>query len=130
MPKAHLIFTKYANSYKVDIPNLEELSVEQIKELQEFVAFRHGMFDFNTYSFKIQKTFEYDSFVSLVEHLGIACRCEENKDIYKEHPRIGFGQYKGMLLTDLPDSYLLWLKDNYHGEQKEFIKKEINKRKL
>lgn len=130
MPKAQLVFTNYAHSYKVNIPNLEELSVEQIKQLQEFVEFRNGMFDFNSYSFKIQKKIEYDDFVNLVQGLGIECNCKETKRVYKEVARIGFGQYKGMPVSDLPDSYLLWLKNNYHGEQKDVFSKEISKRGL
>jgi len=126
--KAHFIFHKYAHAYKVEIPNLEELSVEQIKEIQNFVSFRNGIFDFNNYSFKIQKTLEYEAFVSLIEKLGFDCKCEERKRVYKEIPRIGFGQYKGMYISDLPDSYLMWLKNNYHGEQKELFLKEISKR--
>lgn len=130
MPKAHLVFKSHKKFYTVDIPNLEELSVSQIKELQDFVAFRNGIFDFNTYSFKIQKTMEYDDFLSLVEHLGIDCKCEEKRTKYKEIHRVGFGQYKGMPVSDLPDSYLLWLKSNYHGEQKDIFLEEISKRKL
>ncbi|MCW9026007.1 MAG: DUF3820 family protein [Thiovulaceae bacterium] len=130
MPKAHLVFTKYANSYRVDIPNLEELSVEQIKELQEFVSIRHGMFDFNTYSFKIQKNIEFEEFVKLVTELNIECECGENIQYAKPAFRISFGQYKGMFVSDLPDSYLLWIKSNYHGEQKDIFLKEIKKRNL
>lgn len=130
MSKAELVFTKYEHSYKVDIPNLEQLDVEQIKQLQEFVSFRNGMFDFNTYSFKIQKNIEYNDFVTLVQKLGIECRCKENRALEQDIPRIGFGQYKGMYLSDLPDSYLLWLKGNYHGEQKELILSEISRRKI
>jgi len=130
MVKAQLVFTKYAHSYKVDIPNLEELSVQQIKQLQDFVSFRNGMFDFDTYSFKIQKTLEYHEFVKLIKELNIESTCKENRELYKEIPRVGFGQYKGMPISDLPDSYLLWLKSNYHGEQKDIFLKEITKRKL
>lgn len=130
MAKAKLIFTKYTHSYKVDIPNLEDLSVEQIRELQNFVSFRNGMFDFNTYSFKIQKTLEYEEFVKLVKELGLDAICSENMELYKEVSRVGFGQYKGMPVSDLPDSYLLWLKSNYHGEQKDIFLKEISRRKI
>ncbi len=130
MPKAHLVFKSYKKFYTVNIPNLEELSVEQIKELQDFVSFRNGIFDFNNYSFSIQKTMEYNDFVSLVNHLGIDCKCEEKIELYKEIHRVGFGQYKGMPVCDLPDSYLLWLKNNYHGDQKDIFLKEIEKRKI
>ncbi len=130
MRKAHLVFTKYINSFRVDIPNLEELSVTQIKELQEFVAFRNGMFDFNTYSFTIHKTLEYDDFFKLINELNIEAVCEENRKSFKEIERVSFGQYKGMPVSDWPDSYLLWLKSNYHGDQKEIFLQEIQNRKL
>ena len=48
MNKAHLIFTKYTNSFSVHIKNLEQLSVEQIQQIEHFVDARKGLFDFNT----------------------------------------------------------------------------------
>ncbi len=129
MGKAYLVFTKYANSYSVRIPNLEQLSVEQIQELQHFVSSRNGIFDFNSYSFIIQKRVEFNEFVSLINYSKIDARCEENIIIKKSYPRIGFGQYKGMQYNELPDSYMLWLKSNYRGYERENIEAELKRRK-
>ncbi len=130
MVKAHLIFTHYQNSYSVYIPNLERLSVEQIQELQHFVDVRKGVFDFEKYTFVIQKRLEFVEFLSLINSLGIKAVCEENFIVKKAQPRVGFGQYKGMLYNELPDSYLIWLKTNYHGADRAIIDSELKKRKL
>ncbi len=130
MSKAHLVFTHYANSYSVRIPNLEQLSVEQIQELQNFVSSRNGIFDFNTYSFVIQKRVEFSEFVSLLNHSNIDARCEENVIIKQSYPRIGFGQYKGMQYNELPDSYMLWLKTNYRGFERDAIDVELKRRSI
>ncbi|WP_373002639.1 putative quorum-sensing-regulated virulence factor [Sulfurimonas sp.] len=130
MTKAHLVFTKYHNSYRVDVKNLEQLSVEQIQELQRFVENRKGVFDFASYSFVIQKRIEYYEFIALIEHTDIKARCEENIIEVRSQPRVGFGQYKGMQYSDLPDSYMLWLKTNYRGYGRELIEAELKKRNL
>ena len=44
------IFTKYSKSFSVHIKNLEQLTVEQIQEIESFVKVRNGIFDFNTYT--------------------------------------------------------------------------------
>ena len=130
MPKAELIFTHFHNSYSVSIPNLEKLSVEQIKELEYFVSSRNGIFDFETYSFVIQKRLELYEFSALINHLGIDARIQERIIIKETEPRIGFGQYKGMHYSELPNSYMLWLKTNYKGFDKKKIDKELRKRNL
>ncbi len=130
MPKAHLVFTSRFNSYSVHITNLEKLSVEQIQELELFTSSRNGIFDFNTYSFSIQKRLGFSEFVSLVESLGINANIEENVIVQKTQPRISFGQYKGMQYNELTNSYMLWLKGNYWGKDREFIDKELKKRNL
>jgi len=128
--KAHLIFTHFKNSYSVYIPNLELLSVEQIQELQKFVDFRKGIFDFHRYSFLIQKRLEFPEFLSLIKHSEINAVCEENLIIKELKPRIGFGQYKGLEYSELPDSYMLWLKNSYRGHEREILDKELRKRNL
>ena len=102
MPKAHLIFTKL----------------------------RKGIFDFNSYVFVIQKRLEFFEFEKLITLCGIDARCEENILIEKSYPRIGFGQYKGMQYNELSDSYMLWLKVNYRGYERDSINSELNRRKL
>jgi len=130
MVEAQFIFTKLTNSFRVDIPNLEDLSVEQIQEIQKFVEDRKGIFNFNTYSFIINKNLEYEEFTKLTSVLNIYAECGLNIAYAQPATRVGFGQYKGMFITDVPDSYLLWLKNNYRGEQKQYILDEISKRKL
>ncbi|WP_415398468.1 putative quorum-sensing-regulated virulence factor [Sulfurimonas sp. CS5] len=130
MTKAHLVFTKYHNSYRVDVRNLEQLSVEQIQELQNFVESRKGIFDFTSYSFVIQKRIEFHEFMTLIQYSNIKARCEENIITVKSQPRVGFGQYKGMQYSDLPDSYMLWLKTNYRGYDRELVEAELKKRNL
>jgi len=128
--EARLVFTKQIKAFKVDILNLEKLDVAQIKELELFVSQRNGVFDFSSYSFEIQKNIEFYEFEKLVKLLGIRCKCQENITYVKAVPRISFGQYKGMGFSDLDDSYLLWLKNNYRGNQKDLIDAEVLSRSL
>jgi len=130
MVVAQFVFTKLSNAFKIDILNLEDLSVEQIQEIENFVKQRKGIFNFNTYSFNIHKNIEFNKFVSLMDHLKINCSCGENIPYAEPSSRIGFGQYKGMFFSDLDDNYLLWLKSNYRGSQREFIDDELKKRRL
>jgi hypothetical protein len=68
--------------------------------------------------------------VSLIEHSDIKARCEENIIEVKSQPRVGFGQYKGMQYSDLANSYMIWLKANYRGYDRELIEAELKKRNL
>ena len=129
MPKARLLFFSQANSFKVTVKNLEELSIEQIQQLEKFVQERKGIFDFTTYTFTIQKRIEYEEFVKLI----FLCDIEADVEEYfsrKTEARVSFGQYKGMEYKHLPDSYILWLQANYHGADKKIINTEIKRRKL
>ncbi len=130
MIKANLVFTQYAKSFNVHITNLEQLSVEQIQEIENFVKIRNGIFDFNAYSFSIQKKIEFPEFVELIQHSNIQAKLSEHIIQVKFQPRVGFGQYKGMQYNELPDSYMLWLKSNYRGYDRDAIEKELKRRKL
>jgi len=131
MPKPHFIFTQRKNSFSVHIPNLEELSVTDIQAIQDFVAKRKGIFDFNSYTFSIPKRIEFHEFVSLLQHLGIEAECTQ-KEMSLESPsnRVSFGQYKGMAYNELPDAYLIWLKNNYRGKDLKYIQQELQSRTL
>ena len=129
MPKAELVFQTHKNSFSVKIENLEKLSVEIIKELQTFVQNRKGIFDFNTYSFSIQKKINIEEFEALLSMCGIDASITQVID-HSHAPRVSFGQYKGMLYKELPDSYLLWLKSNYNGPDKSIIQDELQERKI
>ena len=130
MPKPHFIFTKYQNSFRVNVPNLEELNVDDIWAIENFVKKRKGYFDFETYSFVIQKRLEFEEFEKLIQQSSLDVSIENRPLIRKTKPRIGFGQYKGVYYDELPDSYLLWLKNNYMGREKSYIDEEIKKRNL
>ncbi|MCK4874471.1 MAG: DUF3820 family protein [Sulfurimonas sp.] len=130
MIKPKFTFTKYKNSFEVNVKNLEELEVTQIKEIQEFVDNRKGVFDFETYSFVIQKKLEFYEFVSLIKNSSIDAVIDERILKVQHQAKVAFGKYKGMLYSELPDSYLLWLKGNYMGKDREIIDIEINNRKL
>ena len=130
MTKAKLVFTQYKSSFSVHVENLEKLEVSQIQELQEFVSSRNGVFDFNTYTFVIQKKLEFKEFLELMKYSTISSTCREHILTQKQHVKVSFGKYKGMLYSDLPDSYLLWLKSSYHGKERDIIDAEINYRKL
>lgn len=130
MPTPRFSFSPYVNSFKVVVENLEELDVVQIQEIEAFVSKRKGIFDFNTYSFSIQKRLGFSEFVQLLKELEINAKCVEVFQVAKIQERISFGQYKGMLYNELPDSYLLWLKNNHNGKDKSIIDKECKKRKF
>ena len=130
MSKAQLLFSKYKNSFSVYIKNLESLSVEQIKELQKFVTQRRGVFDFNTYTFVIQKNIEFEEFSKLINQSQIQASCEEHVVEIKIKSRIEFGKYKGLFYSEVPDSYLKWLKTNYRGKDREILDIELKNRKL
>jgi len=130
MQVAELLFEQYQNSFKVNILNLESLDVSTIQQFQEFVQIRKGIFDFNNYSFTIQKRIECLEFVTLLKHLGIDANVQEKIELVKSEPRIGFGQYKGMQYSELSDSYLKWLQSNYRGFEKDYIMNEIQRRSL
>ena len=130
MIKPHFIFTKYTNSFSVHVKNLEKLSIKQIQEIEHFVRERKGYFNFDTYTFTIRKKLEYHEFVKLLHTLHLQVTTEETLAKVQMSAKIGFGQYKGMFYSELPDSYLLWLKSNYTGSDREIICTEIAKRTM
>lgn len=129
MVKAQLYFTKQKYSFTVYIKNLEELSVSQIQELERFTQIRHGYFDFEKQCFTIQKRLDFNEFVQLLQSLHISSDIYQTTKSNQDH-KVGFGKYKGMFYSDLPDSYLLWLKNNYMGDERTFIVQELKSRNL
>jgi len=130
MAKIHFVFTKYQNSFSVHVKNLEQLSVEQIQSIEAFVELRRGFFDFNTYTFSIPKRVEFTEFKTLIETIFTDVLCEEVILKIPQKSKVEYGKYKGMLYCDLPDVYLLWLKSNYHGKDREIIEAELKSRTL
>ena len=130
MATPKFVFTSYKKSFKVLVENLEQLTVEQIQEIEQFVLNRKGIFDFNNYTFVIQKRLEFNEFVRLLQQSEFKAICHDNPVVLATKPRVAFGQYKGMTYDDLPDSYLLWLKTNYNGADRELIDRELKKRRI
>jgi hypothetical protein len=130
MSKPILVFTAFKNSFRVVVKNLESLSVIQIQDIEKFVSTRKGVFDFTTYSFVIQKKIEFKEFVKIIKLSTLDASCIDNPVVSQVKPRVSFGQYKGMLYAELPDSYLLWLKENYSGAQKSILQEELKNRRL
>lgn len=130
MAKIYFVFTKLQNSFNVHVKNLEELTVEQIKSIEAFVSLRRGFFDFNTYTFSIPKRVEFIEFKTLMETIFTNLICEEIIFKTPQMSKVEYGKYKGMLYCDLPDVYLLWLKSNYHGKDREIIEAELKSRDL
>ncbi len=130
MTLAKLFFTSHKNSFSVHIENMEALHVQQIQEIESFVANRKGIMDFDTYTFVIQKRLEFHEFVKLVTKSGMQAECFEKQIIFARKSQIGFGQYKGLCYEDLPDSYMQWLKTNYRGQERATVDSELKKRGL
>lgn len=130
MPKPHFLFCAHRDSYSVKVQNLESLSVAQIVEIEAFVKSRKGIFDFNTYTFAIQKRVSFEEFAHLLGTLHYDVFLQELKEESKTLPRVAFGEYKGMFFSELPQGYLLWLEANYFGTQKALISEELKKRPL
>lgn len=126
-----LTFTQYPNSIHVKVENLELLTVPQIQELETFVKERKGIFDYERYSFTLQKKINFEEFTTLLKYLEIQATCQENF-LHSEASRnaIDFGKYKGSRYSELPDEYLTWLKRNYRGTHREEIDKEFKRRNL
>ena len=124
------LFEAYKNSYSVKVNNLDKLSIQQIQEIQKFVTLRRGIFDFEHFSFFIQKRLDFISFQKLLYSLSIEAIVKEKEVFYIKKERISFGQYKGLFYYELPDSYMQWLKTNYHGYDREKIDKELKRRNI
>ena len=127
---AKFIFTSLKNSFSVHVPNLEKLSVKQIKDIEDFVNARNGVFDFNSYSFVIQKRLSFNDFMHLIKSCGIKADFEEKVYTDNNTKKVEFGKYKGMLYSEIPNNYLIWLKKNYIGKDIDIIDKELKKRDI
>jgi hypothetical protein len=130
MPKAEFVFKKYSNSFSVDIKNLTQLSVHEIQQIEDFVSARKGVFNFETHSFTLQKRLDFQEFITLLKYSDIDASCEEEIRQRDIKAKVGFGKYKGMFYSELPDNYLLWLKGNYRGKDRDEIISELNTRAL
>ena len=124
------LFEAHPNSYSVKVSNLHKLSVKQIQEIEKFVTLRRGIFSFENFSFSIQKRLDFEGFKKLFFSLNIEGIFKEKEKFFENKERISFGQYKGLSYYELPDSYMQWLKTNYHGYDRNKVDKELKRRNI
>ena len=139
MAEPYLVYRQFSHFFVLDIDNLSELSVTQIQELEAFARVRNGLFDFKKAQIKITKRIEMHHLVQLFATTSLQPYIKEyegSEHLAKGEDKeavaipIGFGKHRGTLYSDLPAEYLLWLKRNYKGREREFILGELMRRGL
>lgn len=133
-----LRFVAYRDYYTVTIENLTALTVPQIKMLESYAAERRSVLDFATATMRIWKRIDYAHFNKTLEYAGIVADTIESEIARPDaapaapaaDPVIGFGKHRGMRYRDIPESYLLWLKNNYSGPERGVIEAELSRRGL
>jgi hypothetical protein len=133
-----LRFVAYRDYYTVRIENLTELTVPQIRQLEAYAAERRSLLDFSTATMKIWKRVDYAHFNKTLKLAGIAADTIESEVVRPDSmpaapakdPVVGFGKHRGMRYGDLPEGYLLWLKNNYSGPERGLIEAELTRRGL
>jgi hypothetical protein len=133
-----LRFVAYRDYYTVTVENLTELTVPQIRRLEAYAAQRRSLLDFSTARMRIWKRIDFAHFNKTLELAGIAADTIESEIVRPagkpaapvQDPVIGFGKHRGMRYSDIPESYLLWLKNNYSGTERGLIEAELSRRGL
>lgn len=129
-----LRFVAYADYYTVTIENLAALTVPQIQQLETYALQRRGRLDFSNASMRIAKRITFDHFNKTLELCGITADTIQSEVLSQigtmPDATVGFGKYKGMCYSELPQEYLLWLKRNYQGHEREFVEQELRNRSL
>ena len=133
-----LRFIAYRDFYIVRVENLTLLSVPQIKQLERYASERRSVLDFEDASMRIWKRIDFDHFNKTLELSGIAANTIESEIVrpgiapeeVPVSPKIGFGKYRGLSYSELPDDYLQWLKRNYQGPERQNIERELSSRSL
>jgi hypothetical protein len=148
----------FSKGIMIKIKNLQNLTVSQIQSLEFFTQKRRGIFDFSTHTIILHKKIEHSHLQQLFEFEHIDVQAEEidtyhdkeekhqgttENDINKKYHdnsrtaekkssnvKISFGKYKGKFYSEIPDSYLLWLKKNYKGLEESNIVNETIRRKI
>ncbi len=130
-----LQFVAYSNFYDIIIENLPSLTVSQIQQLEKFASDRRGRLDFSTSRIRVYKRIDYDHFNRTLELSGIKADTIESEVVVAVPVKvvdalIGFGKYRGTSYSELPVDYLLWLKQNYQGHERQYIEQECINRSL
>lgn len=135
MVRPLLRFVAFHDFFTLRVENLSSLSVSQIQELERFATDRRSRLDFNTATMRIAKRIGFDDLVRLLSLSGIKADVIESEIKPKRVENqvdavIGFGKYRGTHYKDIPTPYLLWLKKNYQGPERQALEQELRKRAL
>jgi len=138
MAQPYMLYQQYSRFFTLDIKNITELSVHQIQELESFTKSRNGMFSFEKAQIKINKRLEMHHLVQLFSLTSLDPYIKEKLDFVDDTLKksaavpvpIGFGKHRGTLYGELPGEYLIWLKRNYRGGERDLIETELKRRGL
>jgi len=128
-----LRFVSNYDHFTVKVENLAQLSVAQIQELEKFASDRRGRLDFTSATINIRKHIDFDDFNRILELSSIKADTIESvirrqNDTVPAEAVIDFGKYRGMHYSQIPLEYLLWLKKNYQGHERQTVEDELVRR--
>ena len=127
-----LSYTQHARNFTCKIENINELSVETLKELENFASARSGQLDYSVESIIIPKRIELQYLQELFNLKGMdvfVTEKEPQRQKVSGTATINFGKFKGQKWVDLEDDYLLWLSKNLTSEDKQIALAELASRK-
>lgn len=130
-----LRFVAYKDYFTLSVENLTSLTVVQIQEIEKFATDRRGRLDFSTSTIRIGKRLSFDQLNQLLVLSGIKADTIESeikrqKEVTSVDAVIGFGKYRGTHYKDIPTPYLLWLKKNYQGHERQALERELQNRNI
>ncbi|MEA3374033.1 MAG: hypothetical protein U9Q62_10160 [Campylobacterota bacterium] len=130
-----LRFVAHYDCCDIIVENLPSLTVPQIQQLEKFASDRRGQLDFSNSKIRIHKRIDFEYFNRILELSGIQADTIES-EVVKATPvkavnaLIGFGKHRGTSYSELPVEYLLWLKQNYQGHERQYIEQECINRSI
>jgi len=132
MVRPLLRFVAHYDNFTLKVENITALSVSQIQELEQFAAARRGRLDFSTSTIRIWKRLSFGELNRILALSGIQADTIESEIKRKKETSvdavIGFGKYRGTHYRDIPTHYLLWLKKNYQGHERQALEDELRSR--
>lgn len=127
-----LTYTQYPRYFRCKIENINELSVQNLQELEAFASARSGQLDYQSESFIIPKRIEIQYLQELFNLKGIEVFItEQEPQKYKisQNATINFGKFKGQKWSDLDEEYLKWLSQNLSSDDRQTALNELSQRK-
>lgn len=130
-----LRFVAHYDYFTLRVENLTALTVPQIQALEKFASDRRGRLDFTTSTIKVRKRIDFNDLNRILALSGINADTIESEIKRKKEESsvdavIGFGKYRGSNYKDIPTPYLLWLKKNYQGHERQALELELRNRSL